>query len=50
MEPRSIEAFALTAPFLIIATTVLFLRLYTRLAILKNAGSEDLFLVFAWVC
>lgn len=49
MGPRSIEAFAITAPFLIIGTTVLFLRLYTRLAILKNAGSEDVFLVLAWV-
>ncbi|KAE9988728.1 hypothetical protein EG327_003249 [Venturia inaequalis] len=47
MESRSIEAFAITAPFLVIATTVLFLRLYTRLSILRNAGSEDVWLIFA---
>ncbi|TID25383.1 gb [Venturia nashicola] len=49
MESRSIEALAITAPFLVIATTVLFLRLYTRLSILKNAGSEDVWLVLAWI-
>jgi len=47
---RSLEARAITTPFLALATVVLFLRLYTRFVILKNAGTEDLLVVFAWVC
>lgn len=46
---RSTEAVAITAPFLVLATVTLYLRLYTRLAVLKNAGIEDILVFIAWV-
>lgn len=46
---RTSEAGAICAPFLLLATIVVILRLYTRLRILKNAGTEDLFVALSWV-
>lgn len=46
---RSTQAIAITLPFLALATLILFLRLYTRFTVLKNAGTEDLLVGLAWV-
>lgn len=46
---RETELIAITASFLVFATVVLVLRLYTRFVLVRNAGAEDLLVGFAWV-
>jgi hypothetical protein len=47
---RGPQLIAITAPFLAFATIIFLFRLYTRIAIIKNAGAEDVLVGFAWVC
>lgn len=46
---RGTQFIVITAPFMVLATIILILRLYTRLWIGRNAGAEDVLVVFAWV-
>jgi hypothetical protein len=49
-SPAGIRVNTIVLAFTLVAGTVVFLRLFTRLVLTKGAGFEDVCIAFAMVC